>query len=512
MSPRGIGALVIAGVMLVTASASTAAECRNVASPLHASTNRIEADAVRRVRKLQPSFFGFNLEWLEFQGGIWDASTQRVPPSVIALFKEFPGAVYRFPGGANSNHLDWHDAVGPVDGRPERKQVAWMNPVRALFGPDEYLRFVKAVDGQAWYVANLYGSLSKEDAAPKLADDAGQLASHLKSREGEGLPPILRWELGNELDRPPYMWSPDKLAESAVLVADAISRNAPAAKFVHLQQEYAAQATSGYSARQYNAALRKLLAHLKPEYAMHFYYDGPPDTPPVSYFLEQLCQVIDSAKREGSPGSVWVTEHGRVPSGFWAKTSKDLWPMTANLEAAVSVADMLLALVQIPEVQGAFTHSLVADSSPWPLVHRRKNKQLDPSVTLLSMLVLRKSVQTNVLPTAQYSAGKGPSASNYRVRGAVLADDAQQNVTLWAINRSPAPERLEFLIKNAKGAYRFLSSEGISDEQSVANNYLSGSRVTLTRNHVNVSNKSDNAWAVDLPPNSVSALRFVSVR
>lgn len=205
MSPRGIGALVIAGVMLVTASASTAAECRNVASPLHASTNRIEADAVRRVRKLQPSFFGFNLEWLEFQGGIWDASTQRVPPSVIALFKEFPGAVYRFPGGANSNHLDWHDAVGPVDGRPERKQVAWMNPVRALFGPDEYLRFVKAVDGQAWYVANLYGSLSKEDAAPKLADDAGQLASHLKSREGEGLPPILRWELGNELDRPPYM-------------------------------------------------------------------------------------------------------------------------------------------------------------------------------------------------------------------------------------------------------------------------------------------------------------------
>ena len=509
MTPQRISALAICAMLLAASPAGAGSPCMRMTAPQQASANRIEADAAQVMRTLQPSFFGFNLEWLEFQNGLWETKTQAPHPALIELLKDFRGAVYRYPGGTNANHLDWHDAVGPLEGRAERKQVPWMKPVRASFGADEYLRFVKAVDGQAWYVANLYGSLNQPDATQKLADDAGQLASYLKSREREGLPPILRWELGNELDRPPNEWPPEKYAENANRVADAISRSTPAAKYVHLQQEYAAQAARGYSARQYNAALRRLLARLKPEFAMHFYYDGPPDTPPVSHFIEQLCQVIDSAKSEGASASVWVTEHGRVPGGFWAKAAKELWPATANLEAAISVADMLLALAQIPEVQGAFTHSLVADSSPWPLAHRRQNNQLDPSVTLLGMRVLRRSMQANVLAATQYAAGKAPPGSAYRVRGAVLVDDTQKNVTLWAINRSPSTEMLELAIRNAQGSYRFLEAEGISDDQAVANNYLSGARVTLLHNHLIVSDKADNSWAIELPPNSVSALRFV---
>lgn len=477
-----------------------------------AAVNRVEADASRVARVLEPSFFGFNLEWLEFQHGLWDSAAQNTLPGVAAIFTAFPGAVYRFPGGTNSNHLDWRDAVGPQTKRAQVKQVPWLSSLRAEFGPDEYLRFVKQVRGQAWYVANLYGSLEETAAPAKLAANAGQLAAYLKTRETEGFPPILRWELGNELDRAQYKWSPEKLSDAALQVAAAISQNAPGAKFVHLQQEYPAQSEKGFTASHYNKALRAPLAVLKPELAMHFYYDGPPDAPPVDYFLNQLCQVVESAKAEGSQGRVWITEHGRVPNGFWAKTPKELWPATANLEAAISVADMLIALSQVPEVRGAFAHALVSSNSPWPLVHRRSNGAIEPSVTLLGMKLLRQSMQPNVLATKQVSAGNGTLGAGYLIRSAVLADSAGENFTVWAINRSQVVQTLELELVNTKKPIRYTGSESISDEQANANNYLAGSRVETTANKANATAKLTDNWAISLPPNSVSALRFQATR
>lgn len=493
--------------------ADAASQCQMATAVPRGAVNRVEADASTAIRVLAPSFFGFNLEWLEFQKGmLWDSNAHRVLPGVVDIFKAFPGAVYRFPGGTNSNHIDWRDAVGPVANRAPRKQVSWLAPLRAEFGLDEYLHFVKDVKGQAWYVANLYGLLDGAADPAQLAVNAGRLAAYAKERETEGFPPILRWELGNELDRAQYKWSPERLANTALQVSAAIAQSAPGSKFVHLQQEYPAQAAKGFTAIRYNKELRAPLAVLKPEFAMHFYFDGPPDAPPADYFLKQLCQVVDGAKAEGSQGKVWVTEQGRVPNAFWAKTPKELWPETANLQAAVSIADMLIALTQVPEAQGAFTHSLVASSSPWPLVHPRSNGTVDPSVTLLGMTVLRQSMLPDVLATKQVSSANGTLGASYLVRSAVLADASRENFTLWAINRSPDSQPLEFQLKNAKGQVRFQSVENISDEQTNASNYASGTRIVIQNNRVSAALKSDGVWSVSLPPNSVSALRFTALK
>lgn len=477
-----------------------------------AGINKIQADASRDTRVLESSFFGFNLEWLEFQLSLWDGATRKVLPGVAEIFRKFPGAVYRFPGGTNANHLDWQDAVGPPTARAARKQVSWLEPVRAEFGVDEYLRFVKDAGGQAWYVANLYGSLDTGASPAQLAASAGQLAAYLHMRKREGFPAVLRWELGNELDRAQYKWSPEKLAQTALLVSEAIARNTSSAKFVHLQQEYSAQADKGFSASRYNKELRAALAKLTPDFAFHSYYDGLPDAPPVDYFLKQLCQVVDSAKAEGSLGNVWVTEHGRVPNGFWAKAPKDLWPATANLEAAISVADMLIALAQVLQVQGAFAQSLVASSSPWPMLHLRGDGTVDPSAVLLGMTVLRQSMLHHVLSSTQVSTGGSTLGASYKVRSAVLADTARKNFAVWSVNRSSTTQVLEFELRNATGFVRYHEGKSISNEEVNASNYLAGSRVVIATDQVKAVANGDGSWMIHLPPNSVSALRFVAVK
>lgn len=500
------------GIFLALGQAHADSACLTAIAVPRAGNNKIQADASRNTRTLEPSFFGFNLEWLEFQLGVWNGTTHSVMPGVIDIFRKFPGAVYRFPGGTNANHLDWHDAIGPAVTRPQRKYVSWLEPVRAEFGVDEYLQFVKDVRGQAWYVANLNGSLEATAASVQLARSAGQLAAHMHQRVREDFPPVLRWELGNELDRAQYKWSPDKLASVALQVADAIARNTPNAKFVHLQQEYSAQGDKGFSATRYNKELRAHLAKLAPEFALHFYYDGPPDAPPVHYFLKQLCQVVDNAMAEGSPGNLWVTEHGRVPNGFWAKTPKELWPATTNLEAAISLADMLIALAQVPQVQGAFTHALVASGSPWPLLHPRGNGAMEPSTTLLAMTVLRQSMLPGVLPATQTSGSSGTLGARYAVRSAVLADAARKNFTVWSVNRSSAPQTLEFELKNTATPVRYQDGHSLSDAKVDASNYLPGSRLVIANHQVKAIAKSEASWMIQLPPNSVSALRFVAVK
>lgn len=500
--------LVVASFLQICCVEASMSSCLDRVRVEQSGVNLIAADAIETRRLLEFSFFGFNLEWVEFQIGLWDSRLQQVRPEVVRTLQSFQGAVYRFPGGTKANGLVWSDTVGPVNARPMLPYVSWRPPLRSEFGLDEYLKFVRDVGGQAWYVANLFGGPKVPSSLAKLTADARGLASHTLERARSGDSPILRWELGNELDRGVYKWTPLQIAAAAKEVAAAIKEVDGSARFVHLQQEYPAMAEAGYSVRRFNQELRDALVGLNSEYAIHLYYDGVPENPPVGFFLNRLCDVVDASKSSGISTNVWITEHARVPDGFWNKSTNALWPETSNLAAAISVADMFIAASQVPEVRGAFVHSLVASGSPWPMFHKYSDGGLGPSATLLAMQILRQSMERRVVATRQYSSDRGSQDSKYSVRSSLLANDESNRFTLWSVNRTGQSQIVLLRIPGANLNIRPAGSLQLSHLDSGAGNHLGAGVLKIDSNVGKVSSDGVGSWRVLLPPNSVNAFMF----
>lgn len=462
---------------------------------------------------LTPSFFGFNLEWMEFQSALWDPTIKSstgavvggVRPAAIAYLKaNFPGAVYRYPGGSNSNYFDWSVAVGQLDQRVAKKQVTWANPGVVKFGPDEYLKFVRDVGGQAWYVANLFGTTSAELSATQLANSAGKLAAFMKKERDAGLPGILRWELGNELDRAPIYWQPEKVNAKAGEVKAAILAADPAAKFVSFLQEYASLPT--VTATVYNTKVAASLKDVVKDYAMHLYYDGEPNGQPINQKMYAACRAINSAKSGGvSTPAIWVTEHGRVPPGAFAKADWSyLYSGTADMTAALGVADFLIATAQIPEIKGNMVHALHASNGPWPTLHQPAGADAYPAATMVAMTALRATMLPNVLDSTTSSKNVSAYGGGYDFRAVTMSDDARKKYSIWAVNRSAQRIVVKFKIPALKSLKLNVAFNHVNKTGSASSNYSYKSAVAATKETAVMQFDTNGEASVTLYPESVS--------
>lgn len=508
MKLRGLIFLAMAGLAACNSAADGIKACPPQLQVKSGATSAITVDSGQTLRHLAPEFFGFNLEWVEFQMSLWDAPSGKVRADVADWLRAFPGAVYRYPGGTIANSLNWQDTVGDPAKRPLRKFVNWTEPFQARFGLDEYLKFVRDVNGQAWYVANIYGDSNGETSPQALAMQAGQLSEYLARKRQDGLPGILRWELGNELDRGEYRWLPEKLASTAKLAVGEIRRGDPQAKFVSLMQEYAAQGDTGIGASQYNRRLAAALRQQAGEYAMHAYYDGKPGGQPVPNRAKAICEAVADA-RSVAPNrtpAIWLTEHARVPPNAWVDPNwKNSWPRTGDLEAATGVADMLIAAAQIPEVQGAFVHALHGTDGPWPLFHREKSGGMHPGAVYWALRILRDSMLENVLPTRTSSPNDSRYDGGYDMRTVVMADAERRKYSIWAVNRSGQSVTARLGIPAVRNMTLTGKHAWLSDENVRANNYLDGRRVLPTEQPIELTFDQAGSTIVTLPPYSVSA-------
>lgn len=474
-------------------------------------------DSAVPLRRIEPHFFGFNFVWVEFQASFWNDAAGRVEEEAVKWLQAFPGAVYRYPGGAESNYFDWKAAVGPIAQREPRKAVKWKGPIVARFGLDEYLAFVSEVGGQPWYVANLYGEYGKEGDPQKLAEEARQLAAYLKSKGYPG-GPILRWELGNELDRGEYHWSADKYLDASRQVAAAIRRADPQARFVAIMEDYDAhRGWRGLSAAEYNRQVAAGLKGVATEYAQHSYYDGVNvEVPyPVAKRISQICNSIEAAEAvrpAAGPVGIWVTEHTRQPVKNSAKNAdwKPNWSQSANLEAALGVADFMIAASQVPEVMGLFVHSLHGLDVPWPMFHKNKTgTQTHPSAVYWALRVLRQGMEPEVLRTASHSANAGGYFGGYDFRASVMANPERTKWAAWAVNRSPSAQTIELRIPALAGKRVKANLQVLADDNLNANNYLDGNRLRPRDlpEQVIVFDKTGRA-ALVLAPQSITAAKL----
>ena len=115
-------------------------------------------DTATRVRQKFPdTLFGFNVQHFNFENDLWINEKSRTDDRVIEALKFFPGALYRYPGGLVANRFWWQEAVGPRTERGPQKIMLNDTPRSVMFGPEEYLDFVRSVNGQPFYVLNLVG-------------------------------------------------------------------------------------------------------------------------------------------------------------------------------------------------------------------------------------------------------------------------------------------------------------------------------------------------------------------
>lgn len=469
------------------------------------------------LRKVEPHFFGFSFVWVEFQDSLWNDAVGRVDERAVKWLQAFPGAVYRYPGGTESNHFDWKAAIGPKNQRMPRKAVKWKGPTVTRFGLDEYLDFVREVGGAPWYVANLFGEYGKEIDPRKLAEEAGQLATYLKDKS-PAAGPILRWELGNELDRGEYHWDADKYIDVSRRVAAAISGADPQARFVAIMEDYAAHwRWRRTSAAGYNQKVAAALPRHVTEYAQHSYYDGVNVEVPYSVGkrVAQICESIEVAEKVHAGGKtvgIWVTEHGRQPVKGSEKNPdwKANWSASANLEAALGVADFTIAASQVPEIKGLFVHALHALDAPWPLFHRTKGSaQVHPSAVYWALNVLRQSMESEVLSTTSLSANAGGYLGGYDFRASIMANPERTKWSVWSVNRAPKAQTIALRIPALAGKRAKASLRVLADDNLNANNYADGNRLRPRDlpEQVLVFDKAGRA-ALVLPAQSVAAARL----
>jgi alpha-L-arabinofuranosidase len=452
------------------------------------------------IKALTPQFFGFNLEWVGFQDDLWDDERGVVKSEVISALTAFPGAVYRYPGGTVANHYEVRAGLGPLAKRPSRKAVDWKPPLVNKFGYGEYSRFLAAVQGTPWVVANLYGNSGGEQ------DDAfvRNQATHWLDAMGKTGPRPYRWELGNELDRSGYHWSPDKYAHRAKLFAETLSASADATPFlVAPLEDY--DARKDMPARTYNAKVASSLGGLTSEYAHHLYYDGPPGGPPIPHRLRQICQSRSAIKAAtGAEPAFWITEHARWPEGkINSPQWKDNWHQTQNLEAALSVSDMVIALSQMPTVKGAFLHSLAGTYGPWPLFHK-VGEELSPSAVYWAMRILRESMQDEVLGTTTMSTRRTSYSGGYDIRASVMANRDRTTHVIWAVNRSAESATTKFALDGIAPGKLEIRHAYLSDANPKANNRADGNRIKPAMATNLIITDDTGVFRLTLPPYSVN--------
>jgi hypothetical protein len=445
------------------------------------------------------NLFGTHSLWWGTQADLVQSNGTIYP--AFANFLKTTGGIVRYGGGADE--ISYKSCAGTPAARVAVKAVDWAGLMKCSYGIPEYIATVKAVGGDtSWTLANIAGINYKLFTSDELDAEATQAATYVKSQA----PTLTRyWELGNELERGKYKWSPEFLASRASQAAKAIRKVDPDAKFVLPLIEF--DASWQPAKKVFNERLLRAMTQPVNGIAFHLYYDGPPSGPTVS---TQFSTVTDAAKLyktvTGTDAAIWITEHARWPQGESLPNWSDFWYRTNDMDGLLGTADFLLTASQIPEVAGLMLHGVRA--GPWNVFDKVAGK--DPTLTGVGMLYttlaaskpsLRMQTRTTSMNQSQYKGG-------YDLRAGAFKTADKKSLAIWMVNRNTAAITVATGLPASMSSAALTSSTvidcTIADGKCGANDFRRASlpAASIARAGGNVTLK--------LPARSISVLVFTA--
>ncbi|OPG12563.1 alpha-N-arabinofuranosidase [Microbispora sp. GKU 823] len=173
---------------------------------------RLTIDPAFRVAPVRRRTFGTFVEHLGrcvytgiYEPGHPTADEDGFRADVLALTRELGATTVRYPGGNFVSGHRWEDAVGPVERRPARLDLAWHSTEPNRVGVDEFMRWCRKAGLEPMMAVNL-GTRGVGEALALLEycnHPNGTAWSDLRVANGAKRPYDVRmWCLGNEMDGP----------------------------------------------------------------------------------------------------------------------------------------------------------------------------------------------------------------------------------------------------------------------------------------------------------------------
>ena len=460
--------------------------------------------------KLPRTLYSFNMRFNLFEKELFNTPTWQVKSPITSKLVPMPGVFYRYPGGILANHFEWEKAVLPRSQRESLRASGESPNVYPFFGPSEYLNWMKQVKGTAWWTLNLLGKGDVENPielpSSTMAQSNKNLAKYLKAN----YPVQTQWlyQLGNELERNHYEWSHAKYVTRSRDTINAIKTVDPSAKFVAFLREFDWKykynnAGTTSTAESYIKDVMTGLPMVN-DFSLHFYYDGKL-SPTGAYvtvpnMLEKVQEALKMAKTARAANyKVWITEHSKR-----IMLSGGVSPNPNALDAGLSVADFLVAMTQVREVQGAGLQALQGSPRTTFMPDTLKG-----TPAFWALRILETQPHDRVLASRTFSPNKNGYPGGYDVRANGFVDATGTKLAVQAINRHNQPTTLlikyePFMSKTKKMKHYYLAGTAGADPATIAQNYVLASAPAF----VTKVFSSGGGLIVTLPPSSVSTVTF----
>lgn len=387
----------------------------------------------------------------------WDDKTHAPDASWDSLMRAYPMRMIRFHWG---NGFAWKRNVGPVEKREpiphELQNPKWKPVYRTNPGMDEFLRWAQGLPGkpEVTIVASPFRPVDElADLVAYCNATSGPMAE-LRAANGHPQPYAIKyWEMGNETDwrqgpqeraLPPQEVVKQKEAKNQLYVEEYIKLIQPriaAMRAVDPTIKIYPHAVSvpygSYNPywRQWQQRIMQELGDQIDGFAVHTYIDGWPPVPFAEQALDTLIADMQTYGPKDHPLDLWISEYGRWYQ-FWKLPHSTAW----NLQAAISNADYLMALMPRPQVTSANIWCLIS-TGPWRTmdVDRKNPEQPKCGTPLYYMFDLMNRAmlpQVQRLTINENDGLKRPDGYSYTLRAVLFSDPATGKRALVAINRS----------------------------------------------------------------------------